>query len=238
SGINCGTSCTAAYAAGTAVVLSATPAPGSAFSGWGGACSGSGTCQVTMDVARSVTATFGPVSLAIGDVALDEGASGTRNAVFPVTPSAPAPASVTVRYATANGSALAGSDYTASSGTLSFAPGESSKTVAVPVLGDLAIEADETFTMALSSAANAVIGRAVGTATIRNDDSPAVSIGDATVTEGTSGTRNAAFTVPLSAPSLQTVSVTYAPANGTATAGSDYAATAGNVTFAPGATSQ
>jgi GH18 family chitinase len=238
SGISCGSTCTATYASGTSVTLSAAAASGSGFSGWGGACTGTGACQVTMDVARSVTATFGPLSLSIGDVALDEGASGTRSALFPVTLSGPAPASVTVNYATANGTAVAGSDYTATSGTLTFAPGESSKTVAVTVLGDLSIEADEAFTVTLSGATGAAISRSVATGAIRNDDFPSVSIGDASVTEGDGGTSNVVFTATLSAPTPQTVSVTYATANGTAIAGSDYAATAGNMTFAPGTTSQ
>jgi hypothetical protein len=59
TGINCGTSCTGEYPAGTLLTLTATPSSGSVFEGWGGACSGTGsTCQVTMDGARTVTATF------------------------------------------------------------------------------------------------------------------------------------------------------------------------------------
>lgn len=58
AGINCGTTCTAPFANGTVVTLTATPASGSTFPGWGGACSGSGTCTVTMNGDTSVTATF------------------------------------------------------------------------------------------------------------------------------------------------------------------------------------
>jgi hypothetical protein len=238
AGINCGTTCSATYASGTVVTLTASPGAGSSFSGWSGACSGTGSCQVTMNAAQSVTATFTPRSLSINDVALDEGNTGSRNAVFTVSLSAAAPTTVTVNYATANGTAAAGSDYRATSGTLTFAPGATSKTVAVSVLGDAAIEADETFTVALSGATNASVSRAVGTATIRNDDFPALSIGDATATEGNTGTKNAVFTVTLSGPSPQTVAVNYTAVNGTATAGSDYAATTGNLTFAPGSTSR
>src|SRR5262249_44553285 len=145
---------------------------------------------------------------------------------------------VTVHYATANGTATAGSDYQALSGTLSFAPGERSKSVLVPVTGDTAIEADETFTVTLSGATNAPIVRATGVGTIRNDDFPALAISDAAVTEGNAGTTSAVFTVTLSAPSPQTVSVSYTTVNGTATAGSDYAATTGNLVFAPGTKSR
>ena len=58
AGINCGNTCTAGFADGTTVTLSAAPASGSTFSGWSGACSGTGSCQVTMDLAKSVTANF------------------------------------------------------------------------------------------------------------------------------------------------------------------------------------
>src|SRR5438105_174491 len=78
----------------------------------------------------------------------------------------------TAGAANVTGSATAGSDYTATSGQIAFAPGETSKTVAVPILGDTAVEADEAFTLTLSGAVNAVLGRAAATATLVNDDIP------------------------------------------------------------------
>ena len=192
-----------------------------------------------MDAARSVTANFtNSLSLSIDDTALDEGKSGLGTTAFAVRLSAPAAASVSVKYATANGTALAGSDYTAASGTLTFAPGETSKTVSVPVQGDSTTEADETFTVVLSAATNAPMSRSVGTATIRNDDFPALSVADVSLSEGNVSGASAVFTVTLSAPSPQTVAVNYTTANGTAAAGSDYAAISGNLTFAPGSTSR
>ncbi len=116
-----------------------------------------------------------------------EGDAGSRNASFVVSLSSPAPAGgVTVDYATADGSATAPSDYAAASGTLSFAPGETSKTVAVAVHGDTAFEGDETFTLRLSGA-GATVTDGQGTATIRNDDvertgTPAPGVADLRVT--------------------------------------------------------
>ncbi len=77
---------------------------------------------------------------------------------------------VTVDYATADGTATAGSDYTSTSGTLTFAAGESSKTVSVPILDDAVDEGDETFTLSLSNATGGRIGDGEATGTIANDD--------------------------------------------------------------------
>ena len=96
-----------------------------------------------------------------------EGDTGTVNAVFTVSLSAPSGQPVTVAYATADGTALAGSDYTATSGTLTFAPGVTTQTVNVPVRGDLLAEADETFDRALTSPAGATIADASASGTIR-----------------------------------------------------------------------
>jgi hypothetical protein len=95
---------------------------------------------------------------------------GSASAVFTVTLNAPSPQTVAVHYAAANGTAAAGSDFAATAGSLSFAPGTTSRTLAVAVVGDSAIEADETFYVNLSSPANATIARAQARGTIRNDD--------------------------------------------------------------------
>jgi hypothetical protein len=84
---------------------------------------------------------------------------------------------VTVAYTTANGTATAGSDYTATSGTLTFAPGETVQTVDVPIVGDTTLEPDETFTLTLSNPVNATLGTATATGTITNDDLAAASPG-------------------------------------------------------------
>jgi hypothetical protein len=109
--------------------------------------------------------------VSVADVSQPEGVS-TGSVSFTVTLAKATPLKVTVSYATADGTATAGSDYTATSGKLSFAPGETSKTVDVPVIGDTAVEPNETFTLTLSNAVNAQLVRATATATLTNDDVP------------------------------------------------------------------
>jgi hypothetical protein len=124
-------------------------------------------CVESLEVRELMAAT-----LAISDVAVFEGNKGTVNAVFTVTLSEPATAAVTVNYGTADGTAQAGGDYEAAAGTLTFAPGETSKTITVAVKGDTRVEANESFFVNLSGAVNAVIGDGQGLGTILDDDSP------------------------------------------------------------------
>src|SRR5262249_14556356 len=143
---------------------------------------------------------------------------------------------VTVSWATADGTATAGSDYTAAGGTLTFGPGETTKTILVGVLGDTTDEPNEAFTVNLSNPANATITDGQGVGTITDDDAPpTLSINDVTVVESAG---QAAFTVSLSAASGWTVTVNYATQDFTAVAGSDYTATSGTLTFAPGETTK
>ena len=174
-------------------------------------------------------------SISIADVSLEEG-NATATATFVLTLSAAAGRPVTVGYATADGSATAGSDYTPVSGTASFAIGATTTSITVTVTGDTVMELDETFFVNLSAASNATIARAQATGTLRNDEGlPAVSVADASVAEGNSGTVNLNFAVTLSAASLNPVSISYATGGGTATAGTDYASASGTLTIPPGA---
>ena len=109
-------------------------------------------------------------SLSINDVTLVEGNSGTRLAVFTVTLSGVSTSAVSVAYSTANGTARAGSDYVAQSGTLTFAAGQTTRTIGVVVKGDRNTEPSETFSVLLSGAVGATIARGAGTGTIANDD--------------------------------------------------------------------
>lgn len=178
-------------------------------------------------------------SLSISDASVNEGNSGTQTATFTVTLSAASASPVTVNYATANGTASAGSDYVAGSGTLTFAPGETSKTIAVTVNGDSTFESNETYFVNLSSPSGATLNDSQGTGTIVNDDANPVGvrINDVSVTEGNRNTRNATFTISLTSPLSTAVTVNYATANGSAIAGSDYNATSGSVRIRAGRTS-
>ena len=186
-----------------------------------------------------------PPTVSVANATVAEGNSGTSNLAFTVTLSKAATTPVTVNYATANGTATAGTDYTATAGTLTFAPGVVSQQVNVAVTGDTTVESAETVTVTLSNASGATVATATATGTITNDDtstavvtSPTISVANASVAEGNSGTTNLSFTVTLSKAATTPVTVSYATANGTATAGTDYTATAGTLTFAPGVVSQ
>ncbi len=177
-------------------------------------------------------------TLTVADVTVNEGNSGTTTAQFTVALSVPASAPVTVAYATADGSAVAGSDYTATNGTLTFPTGTATQVINVPIVADTDVEGDETFSLILSAPTNATLGRPQAIATIVDDDVPAASIADASITEGNTGTSNLVFTVTLSQPSTKIITVDYATADGTAVAGSDYTATSGTLTFPAGTTTQ
>jgi hypothetical protein len=147
--------------------------------------------------------------------------------------------SASVNYATANGTAVAGSDYTAASGTLSFADGETQKTITIPIVQDTIFEGTETFSVMLS---NGTGGATVGTPSkvtisILDDDPPPVlTISDARMAEGNSGTTPMLFNVTLSFAVNVPVSVDYYTNSITAYAYEDFVYTSGRLTFNPGET--
>ncbi|BCM88294.1 hypothetical protein IAD21_00125 [Abditibacteriota bacterium] len=177
-----------------------------------------------------------PPLVSISDVTVTEGSRGTTNAVFTVTLSAASAQSVSVAYASANGSAVAPADYTARSGTLTFAAGQTTKTIAVPIRPDVIDEIDENFFVNLRNPTNATLLDAQGQGTIRDDDTGSVSISDVTITEGSGRASNAVFTVTLSSASAQAVSVTFTTQDGSATAPADYTARSGKLTIPAGKT--
>lgn len=176
-------------------------------------------------------------ALSVVAASITEGNSGTKTLTITVALSVASGLPVSVNYATSNGSATAGSDYVAASDTLNFAAGETSKTFSVTINGDTLFEPDETFTVLLSSASNATLPSIPTTMTILNDDGePTIAITDALVTEGNSGLADLIFNVTLSAPSSAPITVNYATQDNTATAGTDYVANSGQITFAAGET--
>jgi hypothetical protein len=178
-------------------------------------------------------------SLTISDVRVTEGNTGTVNASFTLSLSAAYGQPVTVHYQTANGSATAGSDYTGASGDVTFAVGETSKTIMVAVIGDRSPEATENFVVNLSAPTNATIADGQGVGTIV-DDEPRISISDVSKLEGkTAQTTLFVFTVTLSAAYDQAVTMSFHTVDGTATTSdSDYIAKTGTLTFNPGETTK
>ena len=181
-----------------------------------------------------------PPLISISDVAQAEGNSGTTPFVFNVTLSDLSGQIVTVDYLTVDGTATAGSDYEGTNGTLTFAPGVTNQTITIFVNGERLYEPDEFFLVNLTNSTHAAILRGSGLGTILNDDLlPTVLVGNpAPVPEGNSGNTTVPVAVGLSAPSAQTVTVKYATADGSATAGSDYQAAGGTLAFPPGVTNQ
>ncbi|HET6890253.1 MAG TPA: Calx-beta domain-containing protein, partial [Pyrinomonadaceae bacterium] len=148
-----------------------------------------------------------------------------------------------VDFSTSNGTATAGSDYTATSGTLTFAAGELSKTISIPIIDDNLFEGgtSETINVNLTNPTGGAViaGPAAVVVTINdNEFKPFLSVAPPfNPAEGNSGTSNVTFNVTLSNATIEVVTVDFATENGTATAGSDYVATSGTLTFQPGTTS-
>jgi MFS family permease len=176
--------------------------------------------------------------LFVKKISVLEGNDDATRAVFAVILSRPVASNVTVSFATADGTAVAGTDYMATNGTLTFAPGRTAAEVPVQVNGDWVDEGmSETFSLNLSDAVNAAIGNAQAKANIiDNDGVRDLSIADAGVQEGTQGITQALFRVSLSHPGALSTTVMFATSNGTATAGSDYVATTGTLTIPAGRT--
>lgn len=269
----------------------------------------------------------------INDVRTVEGNAGSTSAVFSVLMSSPVIHIVSLSFSTENGTAMAGSDYTTTNGTLVFSPGETAKSIIVSLLGDTIPEPDESYFVNLANPVNATIARNQAVGTIINDDantppsisitkpsdgtvfsagadiliqavatdpdsggtiskveffqgntklredssilqqivwtnvsagvysltakaadnrgataistpviitvtSPALTIDDVSVTEGSGGATNALFTVTLSSTSIRAVSVNFSTVNGTANAGNDYTAMVSTLIFNPGESSK
>lgn len=217
---------------------------------WGELAKGTWTLQVadrgfggsgTLDYAKLDvwgTSTNVVPDLTITDATVTEGDSGTTNAVFTVTLSQPVSQFVNVSYSTQGGTAIPVEDYRPAAGTLIFVPGETTKTITVPVNGDEDVESNETFLVTIFNASQAQIIDDTGLGTILNDDGPVWSVTDVSVQEADSGVTNTVtFDLTISEVSTNTVSVFFYTADETATVGLDYLSTNGVATLAPGETS-
>jgi Calx-beta domain-containing protein len=185
-------------------------------------------------LATSVDVAAQTPTISVRDAVVAEGNAGTTQATFVVALSSASSQTVSCNFATSDGTATAGSDYVATSGAVSFAPGEVEKPVVVLVNGDTVDEQQETFFLDISNVQNANVGSNRGTGFINDDDGPTISINDVTITEGNSGTKAATFTLTLSGPSVEAIAIRATTAPGTATSGIDYAATNVVTIFSPG----
>jgi urease beta subunit len=173
--------------------------------------------------------------VSIYNASVVEGHAGATSMNFTVTLSAPYDAPVTVEYATADGSATAGSgDYQATSGSVTFDIGQTTQTISIPVNGDRLGEGDENFSVTLDTRFNPEVWGTIV------DDEPRVSISDVTRSEGRNRkTTLFSFTVTLSAAYDQPVTMSFRTVDGTAkTSDGDYIAKSGTLTFAPGETTK
>ena len=183
--------------------------------------------NATVNIADNDTAS---ISINSATVTVNEAA---ESVTFTVTLTGTVPDGFTVDYATSNESASAGSDYTATTGTLNFTgTSGQTRTITVPILNDVFVEPSETFIVVLSnvnSSGIVNIANATGRASIVDNDSANITISDVTVNEN-GGPAN--FTVTLTGNAVGSFTVDYATSNGTALAGQDYTATSGTLTFA------
>jgi subtilisin-like proprotein convertase family protein len=187
---------------------------------------------------RGLTVLPTPI-LSISDVTVTEGDGGSVNATFDVSLSAPSDQTVIVDYFTANGTATQPGDYTAVNGPLFFSPGQTLKTVTVPVNGDTLQEGDETFFVNLTNVTNAVISDAQGVGTIHDNEPAIATLSFSAVSYG--GIEDCGVivvTVNRSGNTAPTMSVRYATADGSASSRTDYTSGSGTLIFGPGDTSK
>ncbi|MCB0033572.1 MAG: DUF11 domain-containing protein, partial [Anaerolineales bacterium] len=173
----------------------------------------------------------------IGDVTADEGDTNTLF-TFPITLSLSSSYPTTITYVTADGTALAGADYVASTNTIVVPAGMISGTVSIVVIGDLTAEPAETFEVILTNVENGTITDGTGVGTILNDDPivlPEVTIGDVTAVEGDVN-NPFSFPITLSLASALPTTITYSTADNTASAGEDYIAVADTIVIPAGVT--
>ncbi len=176
--------------------------------------------------------------LSVASARVVEGNADTRRLRFNLSLSAPAAYPISVNYSTASKTAT-DSDYIAAAGTVVFPAGTTAATTAIGVRGDTTVEPSERFVIRLSGVAGAILGTSSASGYILNDDTsgdPQVSVGSASIVEGTTGARKLRVMITLSKKLANTVSVHWATSAGTATAGVDYTQVSGTARFVAGVT--
>ncbi|MBI1324241.1 S8 family serine peptidase [bacterium] len=174
----------------------------------------------------------------IDDATIVEGQSGSRTMRFTVRLSNATDVPVTCDWSTADGTAQAGADYTAASGTVEIPAGETQGVIEIEVFGDRLLEDAETFDVRLNSVTNAYAEKNIAAGMITNDDysPPVVSVADVSALEGNNDRGVLAFVVTLGSAVPEDLSFDYFTTDGTATAGLDYVATTGRLTIPAGQT--
>ena len=174
------------------------------------------------------------VSIAIANVSILEGDAGTKTAVFPVSLSSASAMPVTVGWKTTDGSAKSVSDYAAGTGTVTFPAGSTSRTIVVTINGDTSVEAKEIFYVDLSAPSGATIADARAVGSIQNDDGAGTIFFGASTYQKTESGGAATITVKRSGSLAGGMTVVYSTSDGTASAGGDYTAASGTLTFGAG----
>lgn len=181
---------------------------------------------------------YGLPSLSINDQAVSQPASGKTTMTFTVTLSTASSAKVSVKYATADGTATSPGDYKAKHGTVSFAAGQTSKPINITIRSNPLGQPNKTFSVLLSDPKNAVIADGSGTGIIINNQLPGMSIGDVSVNEPSGrSTVKATFTVSLTVARPTAIKVKFATADVSATQPSDYTKKSGTLTIKSNKTS-
>lgn len=193
----------------------------------------------TSNNSSSVATEIVPPALSIEDVMVTEGDAGSTNAVFTVSLSGAGPNVITIDYLSSNGTATTPSDYQTVSGTLTFAPGQLTRNIIVPVNGDTSAEGNETFFVTLSNPTNATLGDTQGQGTIIDDDAaqPSFSFSQSSY-GGQEDCAGIVVTVIRSGDTTGSASVRYTTADVSASSRSDYTSAVGTLTFDPGVTTQ
>jgi hypothetical protein len=177
-------------------------------------------------------------SLSVDDASKAEGdLNGTNTVDFTVKLGTTQSYPVSIPYHTAADGTAGAGDFTAKSGYITIAAGQTQGTVSVPIMGDTTLEPNETFSLNLEHVGGALFSKQSATGTILNDDAPGLSVSNIQVTEGDSDTKNANFTITLDNPSTNAITVHFKTSNGTAIAGTDYVAVDTTFTIPAGQTS-